>query len=110
MFNYLYNKPKTFYYILLFIIIPVVFFINEILNVFVGGLLIIATVLAAMYFKKIGLLIFITFSLFTFVGFITINTIPNKQIILQGSIFVVTSFLAALSGHEIKIFILNQKT
>ncbi|MBN2797168.1 MAG: HD-GYP domain-containing protein [Clostridia bacterium] len=109
MFRYLYDRPKWLYYILIFTILPLVIIINEILSVFVGGLLVVAMVLAAMYFKKFAFSVFTILSLSSFLLFSHLHEIPSKQFVIQGSIFLICSILAAIAGLEIRGYILKQK-
>lgn len=105
MLDYLKNRSSLFYNILIFSMFPVVILVNIILNTFVGGLLLIAAVIAAAYLSRLNLLLFLLIEILLFPIFAFSLNMSSKQVLIQGSIFYLCLILALITGREIARFI-----
>lgn len=87
MFNFIYRKcPKCVRYAI-FLILPIVFVINYFAGRFIGGLLLICTIIAALMLRRWQFLIFEVSCGLIYAHSLAYNQVPPRAAVIQSIIF-----------------------
>lgn len=109
MFKFLYRQSKIVTSILIFLVIPVCLLINYLSGIFIGGLLVIGTMIAAMVLRRDLYFFYVILNILSFFFFVIEKRMPKPQVITQGVVFGICLVVASIAGCEIGMYIFRSE-